>query len=71
LNGVASEATNIYDERNSLGSAYRTLFAQWRLIFEIGVSNQRRLIQGTESWVGVLQQWRIARRDAPARLLAD
>jgi membrane protein DedA with SNARE-associated domain len=71
LNGVASEATNIYDERNSLGSAYRTLFAQWRLIFEIGVSNQRRLIHGTESWVGVLQQWRIARRDAPARLLAD
>ena len=46
LNGVASEATRIYDERNSLLSAYRTLFTQWRLIFEIGVSNQRFLVNG-------------------------
>jgi hypothetical protein len=71
LNGVASEATNIYDERNSLSSAYRTLFAQWRLIFEIGVTNQRRLTDRRASWGEVLQQWRMARRDALARPLAD
>ena len=71
LNGVASEATNIYDERNPLSSAYRTLFAQWGLILEIGVSNQRRLKHRKESWGEVLQQWRMARREALARPLAD
>lgn len=42
LNGAASEATNIYDARNSLGAAYRTLFAQWRLVFQIGAANRTR-----------------------------
>ncbi|HVI81439.1 MAG TPA: VTT domain-containing protein [Chthoniobacterales bacterium] len=40
LNGASSEATNIYDARNSLRSAYRTLFQQWRLAFEIGAANR-------------------------------
>jgi hypothetical protein len=34
-NGATSEATSIYDARNSLFSAYRTLFRQWRLVFGI------------------------------------
>jgi membrane protein DedA with SNARE-associated domain len=42
LNGASSEATNIYDARNSLKSAYRTLFRQWRLVFEIGAANRNR-----------------------------
>jgi len=42
LNGASSEATNIYDARNSLRSAYRTLFRQWRLVFEIGAANRKR-----------------------------
>jgi hypothetical protein len=42
LNGAASEATNIYDARNSLWSAYRTLFRQWDLVFAIGAANRRR-----------------------------
>lgn len=42
LNGAASEVTSIYDARNSLGSAYRTLFNQWRLVFAIGAVNRRR-----------------------------
>lgn len=42
LNGVTSEATNIYDPANSLLDAYRVLFAQWRLAFEIGAENIRR-----------------------------
>jgi membrane protein DedA with SNARE-associated domain len=41
LNGAASEATNIYDARNSLWSAYRTLFRQWNLVFAIGAANRR------------------------------
>ncbi len=42
LNGAASEATSIYDARNSLWSAYGTLFRQWNLIFAIGAENRRR-----------------------------
>jgi hypothetical protein len=40
LNGASSEATSIYDARNSLVSAYRTLFRQWRLVFAIGAANR-------------------------------
>lgn len=39
LNGVTSESTNIYDPRYSLIDAYRILFRQWRLAFEIGAEN--------------------------------
>lgn len=42
LNGVTSEATHIYDPRNSLIGAYRVLFEQWRLAFEIGSKNRDR-----------------------------
>lgn len=40
LNGVTSEATSIYDPQNSLFEAYRVLFAQWRIAFEIGQQNR-------------------------------
>ncbi len=42
LNGASSEATHIYDARNTLRSAYRTLFQQWRLVFAIGAANRAR-----------------------------
>jgi hypothetical protein len=42
LNGVTSEATHIYDPRNSLFAAYKVLFEQWRLAFEIGAENRER-----------------------------
>ncbi|HWA14838.1 MAG TPA: VTT domain-containing protein, partial [Gemmatimonadales bacterium] len=42
LNGATSEATSIYDPKHSLGHAYRVLFEQWRLAFEIGAANARR-----------------------------
>ena len=42
LNGVTSEATNIYDPKNSVFAAYRVLFAQWRIAFEIGRQNKTR-----------------------------
>lgn len=41
LNGAAAEATSIYDAKNSLLSAYRTLFRQWELVFAIGAANRR------------------------------
>lgn len=39
LNGVTSEATNIYDPQSGLLAAYKTLFEQWRIAFEIGAQN--------------------------------
>ena len=41
LNGVTSEATSIYDPSNSLAHAYRILFQQWKIAFEIGSMNRR------------------------------
>ena len=45
LNGVTSEATHIYDSRFSLFEAYRVLFRQWRIAFEIGDLNRARSIR--------------------------
>jgi hypothetical protein len=42
LNGVTSEATHIYDPKFSLFDAYRVLFQQWRIAFEIGDRNRMR-----------------------------
>jgi membrane protein DedA with SNARE-associated domain len=47
LNGVTSESTNIYDPRYSLIDAYRILFRQWRLAFEIGAENSKLGVKQT------------------------
>ena len=47
LNGVTSEATSIYDAKNSLFTAYRVLFEQWKIAFEIGAQNRARGTQPT------------------------
>jgi pimeloyl-ACP methyl ester carboxylesterase/membrane protein DedA with SNARE-associated domain len=47
LNGVTSEATNIYDPKNSLRRAYGTLFEQWRIIFRIAEQNRRAGVRPT------------------------
>jgi len=51
LNGATSEATSIYDPANRIGEAYRVLFRQWELLFEIGRRNAER---GAET-VGVIE----------------
>jgi len=70
LNGAASEATNIYDARNSLGKAYRTLFAQWRLVFAIGHLNRSRAVV-TISLRELWREWRKYSRAALSYPLAD
>lgn len=69
LNGAASEATNIYDERNSLLSAYRTLFRQWELVFRIGSANRDRgyrtlsafeLLRDARSYAAISQTYPVA-----------
>lgn len=57
LNGAAAEAASIYDSRNSLFSAYKTLFQQWDLVFAIGAENHRRGCATTK--VSILwREWR-------------
>jgi hypothetical protein len=41
LNGVTSESTNLYDPAWPMLRAYRTLFAQWSLLFRIGAASRR------------------------------
>jgi len=57
LNGAASEATSIYDARNSIFAAYRTLFQQWALVFAIGAANRKRGCTPTKLSL-VWQKWR-------------
>jgi hypothetical protein len=57
LNGATSEATSIYDARNSLLAAYRTLFRQWEIVFAIGAANRARGTMPT-SVPALWREWR-------------
>lgn len=70
LNGAASEATSIYDARNSLWTAYRTLFHQWELVFAIGAANHRAG-QRSASWLAVLREWLRYQKLAASYAVAD
>ncbi|MEZ6013603.1 MAG: alpha/beta fold hydrolase [Planctomycetota bacterium] len=56
LNGVTSEATNVYDPALGIREAYRTLFAQWRAAYAIGAHHAARGVP-TVGVVGVLREW--------------
>jgi hypothetical protein len=70
LNGAASEATHIYDSHNSLWSAYRMLFRQWRIVYAIGAVN-RRLGFHPPSAYAVWRDWRKFAAQACEFPLAD
>ncbi len=42
INGASAEATHIWDASITLTDAYRTLFTQFRTLFEIGKENRKR-----------------------------
>ncbi|MEM9160910.1 MAG: VTT domain-containing protein, partial [Verrucomicrobiota bacterium] len=50
LNGMTSEATNMYDPKHGLGFAYRTLFHLWGKIFEIAAENRKRGYKPDSVW---------------------
>ena len=54
LNGVTSESTDIYDPKNSVFAAYRALFNQWRIAFEIGAQNRASGVR-PESFRGLIK----------------
>jgi hypothetical protein len=70
LNGAASEATSIYDSRNSISTAYRTLFQQWDLVFAIGAVNRSHGCAPTKLSL-VWQKWREYSRMAATYPVAD
>ena len=70
LNGAASEATSIYDARNSIFAAYRTLFQQWDLVFAIGAANRKCGCAPTKLSL-VWQKWREYSRLAATYPAAD
>jgi membrane protein DedA with SNARE-associated domain len=70
LNGAASEATSIYDARNSLWTAYRTLFEQWELVFAIGAANRKRGVIPTKLFP-VWRAWRNCCEQAATYPAAD
>jgi membrane protein DedA with SNARE-associated domain len=70
LNGAASEATSIYDARNSLRSAYRQLFRQWDLVFAIGAVNRERGCAPTKLSL-IWRKWREYVREAATYPAAD
>lgn len=57
MNGVLSEATNIYDPRRGLFAAWWTLAQQWSFAFRIGAANRRN--GAATSSVATL--WRVIR----------
>jgi hypothetical protein len=59
LNGLTAEATHIYDPKHGILHAYRVLFAQWRLAFEIAAEN-RAAGARTASFGEVWALWRRA-----------
>jgi hypothetical protein len=70
LNGVSSEATNIYDPAYSLWKAYGTLFRQWEIIFAIGDQNRKRGLKATPlsaAW----KNWTRYRQEAAAYPASD
>ena len=57
VNGAAAEATAAYDADKNLVAAYRLLFRQWDLVFEIGSAN-RALGHQPDSVATILAEWR-------------
>lgn len=60
LNGVSAESTHIYEPGYPLARAYRNLFRQWRIAFEIGTEIRER---GT-SPPSLIEVWRTVRAHA-------
>lgn len=50
INGAGAEATHIWDSRTSIFKAYKTLFKQNALLFEIAAQNRKRGFKPASLW---------------------
>lgn len=62
LNGLASEATSIYDPRHSVWHGWRMLCRQWRIAFAIAAENRSRGAQP----LTLAQIWRLIAAHQPS-----
>jgi hypothetical protein len=62
LNGATAEATAIYDPSNGLLAAYRLLFRQWAILFEIARRHRERGVPTTR----LADLWALLRRHRAA-----
>ncbi len=69
LNGVTSEATNVYDPAVSLFEAYRILFTQWSEAYRIGAYCASRGTP-TVGLLGILREWSRYRRSQRGHRIA-
>jgi hypothetical protein len=67
LNGVTSEATHVYDPKLSVIDAYRVLFQQWRIAFEIGQRNSKRGVRpsSVKDLLTMIRDYRCMARQHP------
>lgn len=56
-NGAGAESTHIWDSRTRLTDAWRTLFRQFSILFQIGATNRQRGFR-PESWRTFFNRWR-------------
>ena len=70
LNGASSEATSIYDPRNSLRHAYRILFRQWEIVFAVAAENRKRGIT-PERLRALWQNWLSYKQQAALHPISD
>lgn len=64
INGAGSEATHIWDSRTRLVEAYRVLFAQWDILFQIGgkIRAQKNVRANIWKWRFLAECLRVLRR---------
>lgn len=70
INGTAGESTNLYDPARSIFWAYRVLFGQWRLLYELGDWRRRQGVPTWSIWM-LVRSLRQFYRDRPGSALAD
>lgn len=67
INGAGAEATHIWDENTSIIEAYKVLYHQWRILFEIGqeVKQQKRDNSNVKIWAFLKEVLRVVMRKDP------
>jgi len=58
INGAGGESINVWDPAMPIAQVYRELFAQQRLLFDIGARNRARGFQPSGSLAVLRSQWR-------------
>lgn len=70
MNGSTSEATNLYDPSFSVVRSYSILFAQWRILYELGAWRRKQGIRPV-SLIEIARHWIAYHRQRSGSSIAD